>query len=65
MTQKMPQKFWGKNQPTKKCPESSKSLGEGGGGGGGVGPFWKNSIIKRHFFLWGVGTSDSDMTQLA
>ena len=34
-----------KNQRTKKCPKSSKSLG------GGVKSFWKNSIIKLPFFF--------------
>ena len=40
-----PQKCQEKNQHTKKCPKSSKSLG-----GGGVRAFWKKSIIKLHFF---------------
>ena len=41
----MSQNFQKKNQPTKKCPKSSESLG------GGVKPFWKKSTFNLHFFF--------------
>ena len=46
MTQKVSQKFHKKNQPTKKCPKSSESLG----GGAGEDPFGRSPLVICIFF---------------
>ena len=58
MTQKVPKKFQKKNDPTEKCPKSSKNSG-----GEGLDVVWKIPKLKLHNFLGASLTRDGATTK--